>query len=69
VVSGISRAVPSNVTISGAKKGAKGGKKRRKRRPRWVAVAVGCNDDDDKIVDDSDKKYVMAVERDFKRQA
>jgi hypothetical protein len=53
---------PSNVTVQSAKKGAKGGKKRRKRHPWWVAVAVSCIDDNNKQADSPDKEYIVAAE-------
>jgi hypothetical protein len=63
-----SQVAPSRATSKGTKKGSKGGKKQQKRRPQWVIVDAGCNNDD-KEEDGSDKGYVTTVEHDFKGQA
>jgi hypothetical protein len=61
------RTTPSKATIKGARKGAKGSKKGQKHRPWHVAVAAS-NGGGDKEADDPGEVYVMAVERDVKRQ-
>jgi hypothetical protein len=58
--------VPFDITIQGARKDTKGGKKRRKQHPQWVVATVGY-DDDDKKADDSDKECFTVVGRSVKR--
>jgi hypothetical protein len=63
------RAAPSNIVIQGAKKDAKGSKKRQKRCPQWIAVTAGYGDDDGKKEDSSDKEYITAARHQVKCQA
>jgi hypothetical protein len=56
---------PSKAIGKGAKKG---GKRGHNQRPQHVATTTSRNNDD-KEADDSDEKYVVATERDFKHQA
>jgi hypothetical protein len=60
--------MPSDATILDTKRGAKGGKKRRKRRPQWVTVVAFTDDDNDKNVDDSRMGCLETTAHSGKRQ-
>jgi hypothetical protein len=60
--------VPSNITVQGAKKDTKDGKKRLRQHPQWVAAMAGYNNNDDKKADVSDKEYIVATRCGIKHQ-
>jgi hypothetical protein len=69
-VTGSSKAAPSSITIQEAMKDVKGGKKRRKWYPQWVATtAIHDDDDNDKQANSFDMECIMTVERSVKHQA
>jgi hypothetical protein len=55
------RAAPSKVTIKGARKGGKGGKKWLKQCPQCVPITASDDSDNEKV-DDSSEEYAVAVE-------
>jgi hypothetical protein len=59
IVASDNHAAPLKATAKSSRKGAKGGIKGQKRRPRCVIIMVS---------NDFDEEYVVAIERDFKRQ-
>jgi hypothetical protein len=60
------RAVLTEATIKGARKGTKGSKKGLKRRPHHVTIAAG-NEGGDKEAGNSDEDCVATAKRDFKQ--
>jgi hypothetical protein len=56
-----SKAAPSNITAQDAMKDAKGGKKRRKQRPQWVATVVDYDSNDNEKANDSNKEHVTTA--------
>jgi hypothetical protein len=56
-----SKAAPSNITAQDAMKDAKGGKKRRKQRPQWVATVVDYDSNDNEKANGSNKEHVTTA--------
>jgi hypothetical protein len=60
---------PSSITIQGAKKDIKGGRKRRKHHPQCITTMTGFDNDNDKQADNSDMERTATAEHSIKRQA